>query len=76
MDPLFEKRDLRVVVTGRNLGDLLPMLRQFPIQVVETDPDLVISYGGDGSLLGAAASAGNFSTRFTPRCSTGISGLS
>lgn len=52
-DALFEKKDLRVVVVGRNLEDLLPMLRLFPIQIVDKDPDLVISYGGDGSLLGA-----------------------
>lgn len=53
MDPLFAKPNLRVVIVGRNLDDLRPLLRQFPVQIVDEAPDLVISYGGDGSLLGA-----------------------
>ena len=53
MDALFANVRLRVAVTGRNLDDLLPMLRLFPADVVDDNPDLVISYGGDGSLLGA-----------------------
>lgn len=53
MDALFEKNEIKIAVTGRNLEDLLPLLRLFPCKVVEADPDLVISHGGDGSLLGA-----------------------
>ena len=48
---------LRVKLTGRNCDALLPLLREFPIELlgdesVET-PELVISSGGDGTLLGA-----------------------
>lgn len=44
---------MRVAVCGRNLDDLLPLLERFGVERVERDPDLVISYGGDGALLGA-----------------------
>lgn len=55
MEPLSATASdkLKVAVTGRNLDDVLPMLRLFPVDIVEEHPDLVISYGGDGSLLGA-----------------------
>lgn len=53
MDDLFSGKPLRVLAYGRNLDDLLPLLRQFPIELVQENPDLVISHGGDGSLLGA-----------------------
>jgi len=43
----------RVAVVGRNLDDLLPMLQQFPMELVQENPDLVITHGGDGTLLGA-----------------------
>lgn len=49
----FHKQPLRVLVRGRNLEDLLPLLRRFDLELVDTDPDLVITHGGDGSLLGA-----------------------
>lgn len=44
---------MRVALCGRNLADLEIVLRKFPLQIVATDPTLVISYGGDGALLGA-----------------------
>ncbi len=50
---IFSKKPLNVKVVGRNLDDLLPLLRQFPVNLVDKDPDLVITYGGDGALLGA-----------------------
>lgn len=53
MDNLFKKKDLRVTVVGRNLDDILPLIRLHPVTLVEEEPDLVISHGGDGSLLGA-----------------------
>jgi len=43
---------MRVAICGRNLEDLLDILAAYPVEVVETDPDVVISYGGDGALLG------------------------
>ena len=54
----FLSRDgLKVRLVGRNLDDLRPLLRPYPIRLLtEQDPDLpdlVISHGGDGSLLGA-----------------------
>ena len=53
MDRLFTKDNIRVTIVGRNLDELEPMLKMFPCEIVEENPDLVISYGGDGSLLGA-----------------------
>jgi len=53
MDDLFTGKPLRVLVYGRNLDDLLPLLKQFPVKLVQNKPDLVLSHGGDGSLLGA-----------------------
>lgn len=44
---------MRVAICGRNLDDLRELLAPLPLSVVESDPDLVISYGGDGALLGA-----------------------
>lgn len=44
---------MRAALRGRHLGDLRQILRNFPIEETDRDPDLVISYGGDGSLLGA-----------------------
>ncbi len=42
----------KVLVYGRNIDDLIPMLPK-SVELVQDDPDLIISYGGDGSLLGA-----------------------
>ncbi|MBQ4480708.1 MAG: hypothetical protein II943_08725 [Victivallales bacterium] len=48
---------LKVKLVGRNLEDLRPLLKPYSVQLIEdgdnTTPDLVISHGGDGSLLGA-----------------------
>ena len=48
-----QSKTLRVAVEGRNLEDLLPLLEQFPCTIVTEAPELVITHGGDGSLLGA-----------------------
>ena len=56
MDKLFAKDKIRVTIVGRNLDELVPMLEMFPCELVDEKPDLVISYGGDGSLLGAERS--------------------
>lgn len=60
MDPAAQfltRPGLRVKVVGRNLDDLRPLLKSYPIQLLDdkddTPPELVISHGGDGSLLGA-----------------------
>ncbi|MBR6371788.1 MAG: hypothetical protein IKS20_01260 [Victivallales bacterium] len=53
MEEIFKKTQLNVAIEGRNLEDLRPLLAHFPCRIVEDNPDLVISHGGDGSLLGA-----------------------
>jgi len=53
MGEIFGKQNIRIAVCGRNLEDLLPLLKMFPVTIVEEEPDLVIAHGGDGSLLGA-----------------------
>lgn len=42
----------KVLVYGRNVDDLISVLPK-EVELVSTNPDLVISYGGDGALLGA-----------------------
>ena len=44
---------MRIAIRGRNLLDLKRLLRRFPLELTGTRPELVISYGGDGALLGA-----------------------
>lgn len=44
---------IRVAICGRHLDDLRGHLERFPVTVTDESPDVVISYGGDGSLLGA-----------------------
>ena len=46
-------KKLRIAICGRNLPVLRQLLATFPVTVVEAKPELVISYGGDGALLGA-----------------------
>jgi NAD kinase len=43
----------RIAIRGRNLDDLRAMLTAHPVTLVDDNPDLVISHGGDGALLGA-----------------------
>jgi NAD+ kinase len=44
---------IRAAIRGRHLGDLRQYLASLPVTLVEGEPELVISYGGDGALLGA-----------------------
>ena len=44
---------LRAAICGRNLADLRRYLERASIDVVTSSPDVAISYGGDGALLGA-----------------------
>jgi NAD+ kinase len=44
---------MRVAICGRNLDDLRHYLDPLDFEVVTDKPEVVISYGGDGSLLGA-----------------------
>lgn len=43
----------RVQVCGRNSKELLPLLEHYGLTVDEKNPEVIISYGGDGTLLGA-----------------------
>ena len=48
---------LKVRLVGRNCADLRPLLKRYPLELLpeasRETPQLVISSGGDGSLLGA-----------------------
>lgn len=44
---------LRVAICGRNLAELRKILAKFPVRLVERNPAVVLSYGGDGALLGS-----------------------
>lgn len=44
---------MRAALCGRNLDHIKPLLAAYDIELVDEDPDVVISYGGDGALLGA-----------------------
>lgn len=47
------EKPIRTALRGRHLDDLRKALARFPFTETDRDPELVISYGGDGSLLGA-----------------------
>lgn len=45
---------MKVALYGRHLEDILPLLQNYhQLEIVTENPDVVISHGGDGSLLGA-----------------------
>lgn len=48
---------IRAKVVGQYRDELLPLLSEYPVEILDTDssetPGLVFSYGGDGTLLGA-----------------------
>lgn len=44
---------IRAAICGRHLDDLRGLLKGYPILIDQKDPQVVISHGGDGSLLGA-----------------------
>lgn len=43
----------RAILRGRNLEDILPIVQKNGLMIVEENPDIVITHGGDGALLGA-----------------------
>jgi NAD+ kinase len=43
----------RVRVYGRNSRDLAPLLERYGLQEDEENPEVIVTYGGDGTLLGA-----------------------
>jgi NAD+ kinase len=42
---------MKVFLYGKNSADLKPLLSQFGLEETSSHPDLIISYGGDGTLL-------------------------
>ena len=48
---------MRVALVGQYSDDLLPLARELEFEVVEADqdPEVIVAYGGDGSLIGAEA---------------------
>ncbi len=43
----------RVLAYGRNVHDIIPAMETLGLDLVDSDPDIVVSYGGDGTLLAA-----------------------
>ena len=44
---------MRVLLSGKNLQEITPLLGPYEVDIVDHDPDLIICHGGDGALLGA-----------------------
>ena len=44
---------MRIALRGRNLEDVRPLLDPFSVQIDDDKPEVVLTYGGDGALLGA-----------------------
>jgi NAD+ kinase len=44
---------MRIALRGRNLEDVIPLLEPFPTEIDDAIPEVVLTYGGDGALLGA-----------------------
>lgn len=44
---------MKILVAGRDVEDVLAVLKKKDIEIVDHSPDLVVTHGGDGALLGA-----------------------
>ncbi|OGV52063.1 MAG: hypothetical protein A2X49_06750 [Lentisphaerae bacterium GWF2_52_8] len=44
---------MKVALTGKHLEDIKPFLQKHGFSICEKDPELLITHGGDGTLLGA-----------------------
>lgn len=42
---------MKVILTGKNSKDIEGLLKDLRFEIVTSNPDLIISYGGDGTLL-------------------------
>ena len=45
---------MKIKLLGKNLDDIRPLLVSYGLEEVDSNADAVITYGGDGALLGAA----------------------
>lgn len=42
---------MKVLLFGNNSNELEPLVKSFDFEITKTNPDLIISFGGDGTLL-------------------------
>lgn len=42
---------MKVLLTGKNSNNIAGLVKSFGFEVVDSNPDVIISYGGDGTLL-------------------------
>lgn len=42
---------MKILLIGKNSKDLVPLVKNLSLEMVTSNPDVVISYGGDGTLL-------------------------
>jgi NAD+ kinase len=47
---------MKIRLTGKNIEDIRPLLPQYGLEETDGPPELIVCYGGDGSLLGAERS--------------------
>ncbi len=44
----------RILLFGKDVKEILPLFKKFPqLKIVQENPDFILSYGGDGTLLSA-----------------------
>ncbi len=44
---------MKIKLTGKNIEDIRPLLNSYGLEETDGAPELIVAYGGDGSLLGA-----------------------
>lgn len=44
---------MKVMLTGRYLDDIIPVVQEMGFKIVTSNPDIMLTHGGDGTLLGA-----------------------
>lgn len=44
---------MRVLLAGKNLKDIAGLVKSAGLEITQSNPDLILSYGGDGTLLSA-----------------------
>lgn len=42
---------MKVIIVGKNASNIVDLVKKFGLEIVDKNPDVVISYGGDGTLL-------------------------
>lgn len=44
---------MKVLIFGDNMQDIMPLVKEIGFQITEKNPDAILSYGGDGTLMHA-----------------------